>query len=409
MANLPEAASWETGIYQLEETDPVQGGPNGIDNQQGKQLANRTVWLKSQVEALGAGKQPSDATLTSLASLIGAADRLVYFTGPESLAMTPLSAFIRSLLDDADASAARTTLGAISQAQLDAAIAALINSSPGTLDTLNELAAALGNDANFAATITTALSLKASILSVQKAEASISLAGGTGDAITASYTPAISALSNGMTLYVRAASANTSASPTFTPNNGSIPAKAIVKGASTVLQAGDIAGAGHWVKLQYDSVLDKWVLLNPANGVYASSQQAGEVCFFARGTAPVGFIKANGAAVSRTNYAALFAAIGTTFGVGDGSTTFNLPDLRGEFIRSLDDGRGVDSGRALGSSQADELKSHTHPYNGSAYYYAAHPYGAGYDHIASYAQTTGATGGTETRPRNIALLACIKY
>lgn len=409
MANLPETPSWVTGIYQLEETDPVQGGPNGIDNLQGKQLANRTAYLKSQIETLGTDKQPIDPTLSSIAALSGIADRMIYFTGPDEAALTPLSLFIRTLLDDTDASAARATLGAISQAQLDATIAALVNSSPAALDTLNELATALGNDPSFATTMTNALSLKASIQSIQKAEAMVSPAGGTADAITASFTPAIAAISNGMTLYVRAASANTSTAPTFTPNSGSIPAKAIIKGASTVLAINDIAGAGHWLKLQYDNILDKWVLLNPANGVYASSQQAGEVCFFARGTAPTGFLKANGSAVSRSTYAALFAAIGTLYGAGDGSTTFNLPDLRGEFIRGFDDGRGIDTGRAMGSAQADELKSHTHPYNGSVYYYAAHPYGSGYDYIAGTGSTTGTTGGTETRPRNIALLACIKY
>ena len=75
---------------------------------------------------------------------------------------------------------------------------------------------------------------------------------------------------------------------------------------------------------------------------------------------PTGWLKANGAAVSRTTYSNLFAAIGTTYGVGDGSTTFNIPDLRGEFIRGWDDGRGVDSGRTLGSWQDDMFEEHNH-------------------------------------------------
>jgi len=87
---------------------------------------------------------------------------------------------------------------------------------------------------------------------------------------------------------------------------------------------------------------------------------AGLVASFARSAAPTGWLKANGAAVSRTAYADLFAAIGTTYGAGDGFNTFNLPDLRGEFIRGWDDGRGVDGGRALGSSQAGAVQSHTH-------------------------------------------------
>ena len=74
----------------------------------------------------------------------------------------------------------------------------------------------------------------------------------------------------------------------------------------------------------------------------------GQVIFTAGGVAPAGFLKCDGAVASRSTYAALFAVCGTTFGVGNGSTTFNLPDLRGEFVRGWDDGRGVDSGRALG-------------------------------------------------------------
>lgn len=87
---------------------------------------------------------------------------------------------------------------------------------------------------------------------------------------------------------------------------------------------------------------------------------AGLVAHFARATAPTGWLKANGAAISRTAYADLFAAIGTTFGAGDGFNTFNLPDLRGEFLRGVDDGRGVDGGRALGSAQLGANQSHSH-------------------------------------------------
>ena len=86
---------------------------------------------------------------------------------------------------------------------------------------------------------------------------------------------------------------------------------------------------------------------------------SGAVLYFAGQTAPSGWLKANGAAVSRTAYAALFAAIGTTYGAGDGSTTFNLPDLRGEFMRGWDDGRGIDRGRAFGSAQGDAIRNIT--------------------------------------------------
>lgn len=146
-------------------------------------------------------------------------------------------------------------------------------------------------------------------------------------------------------------------------------------------------------------------------GQLDAATPAGAVQFFATSTAPTGWLKANGAAVSRTSYATLFAAIGTVFGVGDGSTTFNLPDLRGEFVRGFDDGKGTDSGRAFGSSQAGQLPSHTHVMpqglsgGGGSFQWAGGGNGV--------STITSATGGTENssenRPRNIALLACIKY
>ena len=139
---------------------------------------------------------------------------------------------------------------------------------------------------------------------------------------------------------------------------------------------------------------------------------ASTVIYVAQNTAPTGYVKANGAALSRTTYADLFAAIGTTFGSGDGSTTFNVPDLRGEFIRAWDDARGVDSGRSFGSAQADEFKSHVHSnpagsrsWNNVGSYDAL---GVNALATASHPDTLSA-GGSETRPRNIALLACIKY
>lgn len=135
----------------------------------------------------------------------------------------------------------------------------------------------------------------------------------------------------------------------------------------------------------------------------------GSVIFFARNTAPTGWLKANGAAVSRTTYATLFTAIGTTFGVGDGTTTFNVPDMRGYFSRGWVDDGSVDSGRTFGSTQTDAFASHTHTYGvvNSA------SDGAGDPRLsatgANTTRTTNSTGGTETRPVNVALLACIKF
>ena len=154
----------------------------------------------------------------------------------------------------------------------------------------------------------------------------------------------------------------------------------------------------------------------------AAAVPAGTVIAVAMGSAPTGYLKADGSAVSRTTYAALFAAISTTYGVGDGSTTFNLPDLRGEFVRGLDDGRGIDTGRTLGSAQADELEAHSHMVansgtgSGGTSGALARSTSTGGDTeyvLQGIGGTpnvypTSDTGGTETRPRNVALLYCIK-
>ena len=95
------------------------------------------------------------------------------------------------------------------------------------------------------------------------------------------------------------------------------------------------------------------VLTSDANGLatWEYPGPAGMVIAFAGNTAPNGFLYCDGSAVSRVTYSNLFSIIGTTYGVGDGTNTFNLPDLRGEFIRGFDDGRGADPARTLGSNQ----------------------------------------------------------
>ena len=92
---------------------------------------------------------------------------------------------------------------------------------------------------------------------------------------------------------------------------------------------------------------------------------SGSVFCMAVATVPSGYLECNGNAVSRTTYAALFAIIGTNYGTGNGSSTFNLPDLRGEFVRGFDNGRGADSGRSIASSQGASNASHNHSISAS--------------------------------------------
>jgi microcystin-dependent protein len=157
----------------------------------------------------------------------------------------------------------------------------------------------------------------------------------------------------------------------------------------------------------------------------------GMVAFFLGNAAPLGWLKINGALLSRTTYAALWAyaqasgnivtdaawLAGATgsFSQGDGSTTFRLPDARGEFLRGWDDARGVDSGRSFGSTQSHALQTHNHTvdsYINGALGASGRPQEGTAGNSDTFSTLTSGTTGnfaTETRPRNIALLACIKF
>ena len=106
-------------------------------------------------------------------------------------------------------------------------------------------------------------------------------------------------------------------------------------------------------------------------GELANGVPVGSVFNLATTTVPTGFLECNGAAISRSTYASLFAAISTTWGSGDGSSTFNLPDLRGQFVRGWDNSAGVDSGRSFASSQSDQNKSHNHSITDSGHFHHA--------------------------------------
>jgi microcystin-dependent protein len=157
---------------------------------------------------------------------------------------------------------------------------------------------------------------------------------------------------------------------------------------------------------------------------------AGEIAVFAMNSAPAGWLAADGSNVSRATYSSLFSAIGTTYGIGDGTTTFTLPDLRGYFVRGAGtNGDGVASG-TFAAKQADAYLNHTHgvtesPHSHTQYIPAVTTYADGTNTARVYSISTltttttasastglsvntSTTGGSETRPRNIAMLYCIK-
>ncbi|AXE35163.1 tail fiber protein [Chromobacterium phragmitis] len=228
-----------------------------------------------------------------------------------------------------------------SKTDLQKAINDLVAGTPGALNTLQELAAALGNDANYAASITKQLS--------NKADKATTLAG-----------------------------------------------YGITDGAS---------------KSELQSI-----------------SPTGQIAFFATTNAPTGWLFANGQPVLRANYPALFAAIGTTYGLGDGSTTFNLPDLQGQFIRGWDPNHKVDTdtNRAFGREQGDAIRNingrfghHPSIFVDDKLFKKVTMTGVSTETIAGNSPTSSQAvdfdasrtvpTANETRPRNVALLACIKY
>ena len=167
------------------------------------------------------------------------------------------------------------------------------------------------------------------------------------------------------------------------------------------------------------------------------STVAGSEMTWATATVPTGWLEENGAAISRSTYSALFAVLGTTFGVGDGSSTFNLPDARGEFIRGWAHGSANDPDRAartnrgdgttgdvVGSKQLDQFQGHWHQ---GAIKDSGTGSNQGFENVGSDDNTTsnssnpnikdptydgnngGPRTGVETRGRNTNRMIIIKY
>ncbi|MCF4065674.1 phage tail protein [Escherichia coli] len=247
MANLPETPQWESGIYQIEVSDPVLGGPDGISNRQAKQLASRTSYLKQKVEKSG----------TDLAAHIAAVDPHTQYATKASPTFTGTPTAPTPANGDNSKKLATTEF-------VSKALAALAGSAPETLDTLKELADALGNDPNFATTVLNKLAEK---LAKDQNGADIP-------------EPAL-----------------------FVKNLG--------LGEGSALPVG--------VPVPWPSA-----------------------------TPPEGWLKCNGAAFSSEMYPNLAQAYPTN----------KLPDLRGEFIRGWDDGRGVDAWRTLLSAQDFAFEDH---------------------------------------------------
>lgn len=267
---------------------------------------------------------------------------------------------------------------------VQAALTALINGAPATLDTLKEIAAAINNDPNFSTTINNVLALKAPLSSpaltgTPTAPTAAQSVNNTQIATTAFVKSAIAGMVGSApaaldTLNELAAALGND--PNFaTTMLNALAGKQPLDNTLTNLSGKDVAGLLAYLGLGEGSALPvgvpvPWPLETP----------------------PTGWLKCNGAPFSAEEYPELAKAYPTN----------KLPDLRGEFIRGWDDGRGVDAGRALLSAQSDLFKAHHHSFTFFSAYAAGGGTGAVYDYSGEAGRDTRDTGGNETRPRNIA-------
>jgi microcystin-dependent protein/sporulation protein YlmC with PRC-barrel domain len=203
--------------------------------------------------------------------------------------------------------------------------------------------------------------------------------------------------------------ANITAGSVLIGNATNVPTATAVTGDVTISSSGVTAiGSGVIVNadISASAAIDGSKLATAAQQALVP---AGAVMPFAMNSAPSGWLAADGSNVNRTTYAALFSAIGTTYGAGDGSTTFDLPDLRGYFVRGSGTNSDATAAGTFGAKQADDLKSHSHNYTRYNVTSPRTSGGTGNFWSDTAEVATSATGGTETRPKNIAMLYCIKF
>ena len=413
MGNLNETASWDAGVPYFAADAVLTGGPDCPDNIPIQALTNRTAFLKKQIDDAVSGtlvtmtakklQTARTITMTGDGAWVVSFDGSGNATAAMALADTGVAAGTYPVVtvdskgrvtggraltaaDFPPVDVSKIT-GAASQTYVQQAISNLLNGAPGALDTLQELAAALGNDANFATTMTNALAGKA----------------------TKATTMAGYGITNGVIQL---------------PSGAALPATNI----------GPI-----WHD-DYNSLMT-WQAFtaNGANYTGYASVLVGSLLMDTQQMPRPGYIKSGVQNLSRTAYAALRAwamhngmmvAVGVwaagTIAVADNAdgTTFRIFDVRGEFPRFWDDGRGVDASRIFGSSQTDALQNIT----GSAAVYAPTSNAGASGALSASGAGSALTGGssaysltlnlnassvartsTETRPRNTAMLASIKF
>jgi microcystin-dependent protein len=197
---------------------------------------------------------------------------------------------------------------------------------------------------------------------------------------------------------------------------------------------------GNFIKLpkQYDgdtsmnneiqtlSVIGNSLSISNGNAVSMPGVPIATILAFAGVNIPSGYLICDGSAISRTTYSNLYNVIGNSWGAGNNSTTFNLPDLRGQFVRGVAGSSAADpnvstrtakysggnTGNSVGSYQVDEYKSHNHSLTGNETAGVGIPnqyVAKGTNDANTFGLSTSSSGGSETRPKNAYVYFIIKF
>lgn len=409
--NIPNDSEWVTSVRGISTVDQLEGGPGGVMNFDAVDLTKRTNWLKSRVDPLYVTTMEA---ITGAKTLVaGDARKAFYFRSGSFNSQVAYSPTCRKVVNAALPSVSDywidftppTTAGITgisvefrvigTGTWFTQGLPIIPNQSPAILLSLNT-----ANNYEFRI-ITKGGAADGQISAI------FNLTTLPATPITAVTLPAITSIENGTGFWFQNQEENGVLIGRVS-TNGSDGSDIFVDGIQTSSVSVKPGRGGYFVMRDGSS----WRVIGDSHRI-----EVGLKADHLAVTPPRGWLVADGRAVSRSAYADLFAVMGTTFGAGDGTNSFNLPDLRGEFIRGFDLNRFVDAGRVFGSAQsASGINGHvgTQPPSNNQLAIAVNETDAVEDYSMAGQQFSN-FGSTQThkryrvRPRNIALLPCLKY
>ncbi|HFP5252458.1 TPA: tail fiber protein [Escherichia coli] len=358
MGNLNETEKWEENIYQLETSDPVLGGADGISNRAPRQLANRTKWLKKKTEEAAQSlaehvrsRNHPDATLTAkgFTQLSSATN-----STSETLAATPKA--VKAAYDLAAGKAPASHTHPWSQIT---GVPAASLTAKGTVQLSSATDSQSETEAATPKAVKTAYDLAAGKAPVSHTHPWSQITGVPAASLTAKGTVQLSSAINSTSEILAATPKAVKAA--YDLANGKQPADATLTALAGLATAADrlpyftgadraalatLTAIGRAI-IAKGSIKDVLNYLGLGEG---SALPVGVPVPWPSATPPTGWLKCNGAAFSAEEYPELAKAYPTN----------KLPDLRGEFIRGWDDGRGIDTGRALLNWQPHTILDHAH-------------------------------------------------